>query len=347
MKGASEEHGGRRRPRSRPATYGTAGRVARIVWGLVSRPYGWSFEAIENELRISERTLLRYLKVCREELLDTDGHPIVEVVRRGERRLLRLAETARTPDSTSYQALSFYFALTVLRFLEGTILKDGVDDLWERFRTALPEGRRPLLADFERKLYTVPYAVKDYTSLDDTIDLVFRSLVAQRRLRVAYAGLWRGETRTHDFDPYTLVLYRGGLYLVGKSHLHGKIVYLAIERIQHVETTDEHFNYPRRYSPEQHTDGVFGIVEGDETDVAIRIRTGQGASLLEARRLHPTQRFTKQKDGSTLLTMTVRGTEELKNWIVGLGPWVEVLRPAALRAEVARAHAEAAAIYER
>jgi WYL domain len=33
--------------------------------------------------------------------------------------------------------------------------------------------------------------------------------------------------------------------------------------------------------------------------------------------------------------MTVRGTTELRNWVLGFGPWLEVLRPAALRAELA------------
>src|SRR5438876_11070411 len=93
---------------SRPATYGTATRLARIVYGLVGRPYGWSFEAIQEELSISERTLLRYLAACRRELVDAEGRPLIDVVRRGERRVLRLADTARAPDSTSYQAISFY-----------------------------------------------------------------------------------------------------------------------------------------------------------------------------------------------------------------------------------------------
>jgi predicted DNA-binding transcriptional regulator YafY len=336
---------GPKRPPSRPATYGTGIRLARLLLGLTSRPYGWSFAAIQSDLGISERTLLRYLKVCREELTDSRGRSIVEAVRRGDRRLLVLADGARTPDSTSYQALSFYFALTVLRFLDGTILKEGVDDLWERFRRALPTLRQTQLADFERKFYTVPYAVKDYADFDETLDVVLRCLVNQRTMRVEYAGLWRGERRTHDFDPYTLTLYRGGLYLIGRSHVYRKVVYLAVERIAAVEPADARFEYPRRYSPEKHTDGVFGIVDGPETEVAIRILGEQGAGLLQSRRLHPTQEFTTGKDGTTMLTMRVRGTEELKNWILGLGPWVEVVRPAALREAVRQAHADAVRLY--
>lgn len=349
---AAGSRGRRRRsgmpPRSRPATYGTATRLARILFGLLSRPYGWALDAIQDEFRISERTLLRYLAACQTELLDARGTPVLEIVRRGERRLLRLTDAARSPDTTSYQALSFYFALTVLSFLDGTIMKEGVADLWERFRKMLPPKQQARLADFERKLYTVPFAVKDYTAFDEILDVLLRALVDQRTISVVYTSPWHeGEPRTHEFDPYTLTLYRGGLYLIGRSDTHRKIVYLAVERMRDVTLLDRHFEYPRSYSPERHTDGVFGIVEGPETEVAIRIMSAEGAELLSSRRLHRTQRFTRQPDGTTLLTMTVRGTEELKNWVLSLGPHVEVSRPETLRQAVREALEAAARRYRR
>jgi predicted DNA-binding transcriptional regulator YafY len=222
--------------RSRPATYNAATRIARIVYGLGQRPHGWGFEAIQDELSISERTLLRYVAACRKELTTPDGAPLLEVVRRGDRRTLRLAEAARTAGSTAYQALAFYLAMSVLQFLDGTILKDGVDDLWEAFHRTLPPAQQARLAHLGRKFFTVPYAMKDYREFDDILDRVVRALVDQHTLHIAYAGLWRpgDEVTAHDFDPYTLAMYRGGLYLIGRSHSYRKIVYLAVERIRSV-----------------------------------------------------------------------------------------------------------------
>ena len=324
---------GRVPPRSRPATYNTATRLARVVYGLIGRPYGWSFAAVQDELGISERTLLRYLAACRRELVDARGRPLIEVERRGDHRMLRLADAAQTPESSSYQALSFYFARSVFDFLDGTVLKDGVQDLWERFYRTLPASQRNRLAHFDKKFFSIPYAPKDYRDCDDTIDTVLQCLVHQHTVRVVYDSPWRDRatTQPHDLDPYTLAMYRGGLYVIGRSHKHRKIVYLAIERMRTVTKLPERFAYPERYSPVAHTEGAFGIIDGPETDVVIRIRNAEGLALLSARRLHPTQRFQPQADGSTLLSMRVRGTAELENWILSLGPHVEVLEPPALR----------------
>ena len=339
----------RRRPRSRPATYGAATRIARIVHGLVDRPRGWSFRDVRNELSISERTLLRYLRACSTELVDAAGRPLIEVVKRGDERFVRFASTVAPPTSTAYQTLALYFAISVFDFLDGTVLKDGVRDLWEKFLQLVPASERPRLTGFDRKFYSVPYAVKDYRGHDEVIDTLLRALVFQRVLVVENDSPWLDDdgddARPHAIEPYTLAMYRGGLYVIGKSRKYRKIVFLAVERIRRAEMLAEQFAYPKRYTPAAWIEGTFGIVSGPETEVEILIPSEEGRALLSARRLHPTQRFTPQPDGTTLLTMTVRGTEELKNWILSLGPHVVVRKPAGLRREVARAARAIAALY--
>ena len=149
----------------------------------------------------------------------------------------------------------------------------------------------------------------------------------------------------HEFEPYTLAMYKGGLYLLGRSHRGSGIIYLAVERIRHAERLEERFVYPRGYSPERHTQGIFGIIEGAETRVELRLLSPETAAYVASRRLHPTQRLIHRRDGTAVLTMVVRGTEELKAWILSLSPYVEVIRPRELREAVGRQLAEAARLH--
>jgi len=315
-----------------------------MLYGLWSRPRGWSFAAVEAELGISERTLLRYLAACRTELVDADGRPIIETFRRGDSRMLRLAESGRMEESAAYQVLVLYFALSVFQFLEGTVITEGVADLWERFLRSVPAAQRGRLADLQRKFYAVPHAMKDYRAFDAQLDAIIFCLVHNRRLRIDYAGLLGGG-KVHEFDPYTLVMYRGGLYLLGRSQRGGKVLTLAVERMRAVERLAATFEYPAGYTPEKHSEGIFGIIEGPQTPVELLIKDAQTRAYLESRRIHPTQQFRPRRDGGALLTMTVRGTDELKYWILGFGPHVEVRRPPSLRAEVAALLETAARAY--
>lgn len=329
----------RRRP-----TYGAATRLARMVHGVLTHPSGRSFTGIQAELGISQRTLLRYISACRRHLVDPSGRPLLEVARYGERAVLRRASVADAPESTVFQVLFLYFALTVFRFLEGTVIKEGIEDVWERFRQAVPAAQRAWLSDFARKFYSIPYAVKDYRDRDELLDTIVACLVYQHRMRIDYGGL-SGEGKVHEFEPYTLAEFRGGLYLIGRSQAVRRVITLAVERIRSAERLGEKFEYPDSYSPAKYTEGTFGIMSGPITAVELHILNAETVAYLKVRRLHRSQRIEDRRDGTAVLSMTVRGTEELRNWILGFGPWIKVLRPQSLRNEVAQLHAHAARRY--
>jgi predicted DNA-binding transcriptional regulator YafY len=327
------------------ATHATGVRCAQLVDGLYQRSLGWSLEAAAEALGVSVRSVERYVKACAEFITDSNGQPKIEIVSQGARRTVRLASRVSPRESTVFQVASVRLASALLRFAGGTVLEQLLDDARERLESVARPADQPLLADLKRKFYAIPFAEKHYRHLDDTIDRILRGLVEQRQLRIDYGGT-RGVGRVHVFDPYTLAVYRGGLYLIGRSDRHEKIIYLAVERILSVELGSEHFDYPARYSPRRHHRRVFGIIEGEETRVELLLMDSETAALLRARRLGLDERFHPRKDGTTLVSMRVRGIDELANWVLGFGPHVKVLRPAALRERVARDLRVASELYE-
>jgi proteasome accessory factor B len=164
--------------------------------------------------------------------------------------------------------------------------------------------------------------------------------VEQQRMRVAYRSQSSdGALNHYEFDPYTLLTYKGGLYVIGYSFKRERPVYLALERIDHVEPVVENgkpyvFRYPDEYSPEKFTEGVFGIFAGEKVAVELVIRNAQTLAYLKPRRIHPTQTLEEHGDGTAILRMTVRGTEELASWVMSMAPWVEVVKPESLRTRV-------------
>ncbi|MBF6569586.1 MAG: WYL domain-containing protein [Candidatus Binataceae bacterium] len=321
----------------RKPSYPAALRMARIAFELPSHPFGWPLDAIQRELGISERTLKRYLAAGKEGLVDRLGRPYFQVITDGGKPKLRLPASRKPVESTAYQAVSLSFTLAILKFLEGTVLEAGIENLWETFAKSLPAYERADLGALDRKFYAIAYAPKDYRSLGHILSPLVEALLREYRLQIDYAtGV------VHQIEPYTLLAYRGGLYVIGKTPANRRIITLAVERMRKVELlidadgSLQKFAYPAGFRPERHTEGAFGImVEEATTEVEILIHNGETEAYLQARRIHPTQRFTRRRDGKALLTMAVRGTVELRNWILGFGPWLEVLKPPALRAQVA------------
>jgi predicted DNA-binding transcriptional regulator YafY len=92
-------------------------------------------------------------------------------------------------------------------------------------------------------------------------------------------------------------------------------------------------------------DGMFGVYEGEPTTVRILLHNAETEALLRARTVHPSQRFERGLDGKMVLTMNVRGTMEVRNWVLGFGPWAEVLEPATLRKQMGDLLTEASNLY--
>ncbi len=330
---------------SRKATYASAARMTQLIEILRQSPYGLTYSALEQRLGVGKRTIQRYIEVCR----DLPGQR-VEVVARGERRVVRLADASEAPRGTTFELFSFFLSLRLGHLLDGTVVGDMNETFWERLQERLPTESAKQLAHIDRKLYSRPAMPRDYREKDDLVDAVLKAVVDQVRLRIDYHGV-AGEGRAHEFDPYSLVEHKGGLYLLGKSHLDSKIIWLAIERIRSVETVRNEvgkplkFAYPASFDPARHTDGMFGVYDGKKVRVELALQNEATESYLRARRIHDTQRFFQGTDGRTHLELTVRGTHELMNWLMATSPWVEVLSPAELREEIAERLRRSAATY--
>lgn len=322
-------------------------RIARILWGLQARPQGWRFDAIERDLGVSERTLLRYVKACREALVDGRGRALVEVVRRGDRRVLTLTQPGPGADPAPQQVLAFFLARAVFQLFQRAGLAEEPTALWARLRRGLARADQLAFAELERKLVAVPDGVPDLGAGRDHLGVVLEAVMRQRRLRIEYRPEGGGAVVVEDVDPYSLALAGTTLHVVARRLRDDRLVRFALEGIQGATLGEEWFAYPVRYKPSLYTDGGVIVPEGDETDVSILVRDPEAIHFARTRPFHPTQRCIRQQGGAAMLTMRMRCTDALRRWILSLGAGAEVIAPAALRDDVRRAHDEAAALYAR
>jgi predicted DNA-binding transcriptional regulator YafY len=174
-----------------------------------------------------------------------------------------------------------------------------------------------------------------YEGRIEDVNDIMTALLREERLRVTHEGV-SGGRKTFVLEPYTLVVYKKGLYLAGRSEGHaGEVRTFALDGFREVEwLRGNRFEYPVDYRPEPFTEGAFGLIRGEPTRVRIRFDS-KVARYVQRRQWHPSQTFCRV-DGSLEMTMDLAGTTELVSWILGFGAKARVLAPEALKAEVAR-----------
>lgn len=192
---------------------------------------------------------------------------------------------------------------------------------------------RSLTEHLDRKLFYLPYAEKDYSSQGEKLRVLLRCVMASKVTRIVYRAAYTDAVSVRVIEPLTLLMWRGGLYLVVRSHGKHAQYMLAVDRIQNVERTGQSFRYPKTadYSPESLTEGGFGLYQerdGKVTDVELIFAAVPWVQreVLE-RRWHKTQRSELLDDGRLKITFRVRTLKELRMWVRQWGEDVCVVRP--------------------
>jgi len=327
------------RKRLAPVRYAPAGRLHEVR-ALLDRAEGTSIYDLGERFAVNPRTALRYIQA-----LQRAGEPLYEEMV-GRRKMWRIMPTARrqTISLSTSQMVALFLSRRVFDFLAGTGFQEDLDDVFRKLEATLKSKESLAVRNLDRKVFDVNEARHLYEGRIEDVNDIITALLREDRLRVTHEGV-SGGRKTFVLEPYTLLVYKKGLYLAGFSHQHAAIRTFALDGFREVEwRKGDRFEYPGDYRPEQLTEGAFGLIRGEPTRVRIRF-DGKVARYVQRRQWHPTQRFERAPGGGVDLVMDVQGTVELVSWVLGYGDKAIVLEPPSLRAEVAAEVQRAARIY--
>jgi predicted DNA-binding transcriptional regulator YafY len=317
--------------------YAPAARLAQVKL-ILNGAEGASVPDLCERLEVGRQTAIRYLRA-----LERAGEPLyAETV--GRRKVWRLMPSARTGaiTLTTAQMVALFLSRRVFDFLAGTGLKEDLDEVFETLEKTLKRRDFQAARNLDRKFYDINEAPHVYQGRLEHVNDIITALIREERLRVRYGsggqpGPGKGKgTTSFLLDPYTLFVYKKGLYLAGFSHQHQELRRFSLDGFHEVDwLRGEAFEYPRDFHPASLAQGAFGLIGG--APVQVRLRFADSVAHFIRRRLwHPTQKIRAVPGGHGIeLSMEVRGTIELTSWILGFGAKVEVLEPVSLRAEIA------------
>jgi predicted DNA-binding transcriptional regulator YafY len=328
------------RPTGTITRYAPASRLHELRT-LLDGAEGVTIYDVAERFRVNPRTALRYLQA-----LSRAGEPLYEETS-GKRKVWRLMPTARRQaiTLTTAQMVALYLSRRVFDFLAGTGFKEDLDDVFAKLEATLRRKDFAAVRNLDRKVFDVNEARHLYEGRIEDVNDIMTALLREERLRVTQESVSGGK-KTFVLEPYTLLVYKKGLYLAARSEGHGGAIRtFALDGFREVEwLRGDRFEYPADFRPEQITEGAFGLIRGKE-ETRVRIRFDEKVARYVQRRMwHPTQRFRKIA-GGVEMTMDARGTTAIVSWVLGFGATARVLAPEGLREAVAEELTRAARLY--
>jgi len=233
---------------------------------------------------------------------------------------------------TLSEVLSVYLARDAIRPLDGSVLADSLESLFQKVWAVLPKPLFRQMVELRRAYLSGIPPQKDYRAYREFIQIIQSAIEERKTLRLQYEPRDQKPTQ-RDINPYALHLRNGTLYAIGYCHLRKDIRTFVVDRMQKIKMMEESFPAPVGFSLENYLRHSFGMFIEELVRVKVRFHKSLTRYLVE-RRWHPSQKNKKLKDGSLELTFEVAGTKEIKTWIMGFGSLAKVLEPASLVIEV-------------
>ncbi len=312
--------------------YSQAARLHNLV-RLIEARHGVTIEEMAEETGVDRRTIHRDLNAIHDA-----GYPLVSDWL-DSRKVYRFITTFKGVPPIAFslpELMTLYFLRSQMDLLQGTPFQDDLQSIFDKVNSVLPPRYAAHLERISRISLPLLQGRHDYHEATAVLKSLREALIYQYRVTLCYKKGGGAAEECYRVDPYTVLFYKGGLYLLGYTHNRQALRTFAVERIASVTVEKERFEMPDDFRPEEHLQQAFGIVKEE----AMRVRVRFDATVAHAvtgRRWHPTQRVTVNGDGSVELAFEAGGRMEILAWVLSYGPLAEVLEPAGLRDEARQA----------
>lgn len=320
-------------------------RIDKLREVLESQPRGLTLEELAVALRVTQRSVRRYLRELDgtregerfdtlESIETTPGGAHVWRIKPGERG--RKIELRR---SQAYALLATRRALEVLR---GSALHDEVELALGHIEKVAHTPFRSQGAeisgdnDLESRFFWLPPSVRSHASRGEDFDELFRA-VADLRLVRFRPRTKIGEPRAERviFQPYAMVVHKGTIQVLGAKARTREMEVVAFEAMTELRASEnEHFDLPAEFDVDDYVHGDLGIAPPTRARAMIEF-DARVADDVKSRKWSPSQKLFNAPDGRVRLQLPLVNPDALVAFALSWGDAARIVDPPELVSHVA------------
>jgi len=253
------------------------------------------------------------------------------------------------PVMDPIQALTIALAEQHLRSLLPTSSFKKVEAYFELAKQTLSSNDQQKLKSWVKKVQVFPRGqpLKPARIIKEVENVIYEALLNDSKINVLYRKRYAQSSSKYIINPLGLVVRNAVTYLICTvEHDPEKPRYLPLHRFTKAVDLHEPINVPKTFNFQEFlASNSLGFLMSDKLLNLELIFDYQAGFHLTETPMNSSQQITEMPDGKLKVKVKVEDTSELRFWISGFGPSVEVIRPKSLRKEIATKSKEMINIY--
>ena len=234
---------------------------------------------------------------------------------------------------TLTELLCLHLGGDLFQVFRGTVFEESQQSVLEKVRRMLPAETLAYLDRIRAAYQMGGGPCKDYSCFGEVIGQINRAVLERKTVEFGYWSLRRDERSARQVDPYKIWFYDGTIYLIGHCHLRSQIRTFVVDRINMLRVTENSFKVPEGFSFDTYIHHSFKVMQAELHAVTIRISPAW-ARYVGEKIWHESQRIQRLIDGGIEINFKVAGLDEIRQWVLSLGPQAVVVAPDELKIAV-------------
>ncbi|MBN1584164.1 MAG: YafY family transcriptional regulator [Anaerolineae bacterium] len=293
-----------------------ATRLLSLILLLQSRA-SWKASELGDELKVSERTVHRYMG-----MLEEMGIPIYS--ERGPYGGFALMRGYKLPPLifTAEEATVLYMGANLIREVWGRTYDAAVTSVTAKLDNVLPDDLRHEVAEARQRLVVSELTARDYRPWESAIHTLRECIAAQRCVNVQYHSFGLEETE-RVVEPYALALKWGLWYLVGFCRLRQDLRTFRVDRIRQLAPAESRFSMPRDFDVREYMARMAHL----EPTYKVRIHfDARVAATVREHHAHWME-IEDHADGSLTAQFGQTNLNWVTGWLLSFGGMARVIEP--------------------
>lgn len=164
-----------------------------------------------------------------------------------------------------------------------------------------------------------------------------KTIIAKKKINITYRPLRKETTeekdRTRIIHPYGTFDHDGAVYFFGYCEMRKEVRHFKISRIEDIMILQERFTINIEYDIKNIMRKSFGIMDDDMFYLKLKISYPM-SQLVKEKQYSLNQRITEIDESNIIFEANIKGYQEVKTWVLGMGSKVEVLEPEKLKEDI-------------
>ncbi len=172
-------------------------------------------------------------------------------------------------------------------------------------------------------------------SAREFLPMIIDAMRQNLRIKFSYKSYMRANQQNGIIiEPYFVKIFNQLWYVIGYNTADKKIKTYSLDRMSNVNITDDKFEMPEDFVPEEFFADCYGITtnQAEPKRIAIKAEPTQ-AKYLRALPLHPSQQE-ELHDNYSIFRYKMRNTYDLRERLLSHGSSIEILEPPELKAQI-------------